>query len=68
MFDERVTADVDVVLDRVCRELANGGDHNSRERIAEILIQAAKNGSTTLGELEAVARRAMLELKNRSSS
>ena len=67
MFDERVTANMDVVLDRVCRELPDGGDHNSRKRIAEKLIQAAKNGCTTLGELEAVARRAMLELKNRRS-
>ena len=27
MFDERVTADMDVALDSVCRELPNGGDH-----------------------------------------
>ena len=42
MFDERVTANMDVALDRVCRELPNGGDHASRKRIAEKLIHHRK--------------------------
>jgi hypothetical protein len=33
-FDERTLANMDVVLDEICRELPNGGDHESRKFIA----------------------------------
>lgn len=64
----RTQANMDVVLEQVCRELPNGGDHDSRKFVAEQLIQAAQAGHLTLGELTAVARRAMIELKNRPMS
>jgi hypothetical protein len=67
-FDERVQANMDVVLEKVYADLANGGDHESRKFIAEQLVQAAKAGKTTLGELTYVGRRALVQLKNKLRS
>lgn len=67
-FDERTKANMDVVLDAICTELPHGGDHESRKFIAEQLMQAARGGKTTLGELTYVSRRALIQLQNRSRS
>ncbi len=67
-FDERTQANLDVVLDEVCSQLPNGGDHESRKFIAGHLMQAARGGNTTLGELTYVGRRALVWLKDRSKS
>lgn len=56
-FPERVQTNMDVVLDQVCAELPNGGDHESRRYVAEQLIQAAREGKITLGELSSAGRR-----------
>ena len=62
-LDERTTANLDVVLDNVCRSLPNnGGDHDSRKFIAKRLLRAAQQGKTTLGALKAVARQALQKL------
>lgn len=34
-FPDRVQAKMDVVLEQVCAELTNGGDHESRRYVAE---------------------------------
>jgi hypothetical protein len=67
-FDERTQANIEVVLDEVCSTLPNGGDHESRKFIAEHLMQAARGGSTSLGELTYVGRRALVWLKDRPRS
>lgn len=67
-FDDRTKANMDVVLDEICTELPQGGDHESRKFIAEQLIQAARGGKTTLGELTYVARRAFVHLQNKPKS
>jgi hypothetical protein len=68
-FSERTQANMDVVLEEVCAELPNGGDHESRKFIAEQLIQCARSGRTTLGELMYAARRAIVQLeRNRRSA
>ena len=67
-FDDRTLANMDVVLDEICRELSHGGDHESRKFIAEHLMQAARGGKTTLGELTYVGRRALVHLQNASKS
>ncbi|MBU6461920.1 MAG: hypothetical protein KGK01_02150 [Bradyrhizobium sp.] len=67
-FDERTKANMDVVLDAICAELPHGGDHESRKFIAEQLMQAARSGKTTLGELTYVSRRALIQLQNRPRS
>ena len=67
-ISSRVQANMDVVLEQVCAELPHGGDHESRKYIAEQLIEAAEAGHGTLGELTTVARRALLQINNRSNS
>ena len=63
-FEERVQANMDVVLEEVCAELPNGGDYESRKYIAEELIRAVRAGKTSLGELTYVGRRALVHLNN----
>ncbi|MFK4726324.1 hypothetical protein ABIE89_007424 [Bradyrhizobium niftali] len=67
-ISSRVQANMDVVLQQVCAELPHGGDHESRKYIAEQLIEAVEAGHHTLGDLTAVARRALLQINNRSNS
>jgi hypothetical protein len=67
-FNDRVQANMDVVLEEVCAELPNGGNHQSRKFIAEQLIQAARGGKTTLGELTYVGRRALAHLQSKPKS
>ena len=66
-FNDRTRANMDVVLEEICREMPHGGDHESRRFIAERLIESAREGRTTLPELNSVARRALLELVNRKA-
>jgi len=66
-FDDRTRANMDVVLEEICREMPHGGDHESRRFIAERLIESAREGRTSLTELNSVARRALLELVNRKA-
>jgi len=59
-FDERTTANLEVVLNDACRSLSEvGGDHETRKFIAARLIRAAQRGKRTLGALQSVARRAL---------
>lgn len=67
-FRDRIQANMDVTLEQVCRELPNGGCHQERKHIAERMIACARGGGTTLGELEAVARHALLELTQKRSA
>ena len=67
-FDERALANMDVVLDEVCGQLPNGGDHESRKFIAEQLMRAVRDGKTNLGDLTYVGRRALVQLQNGSKS
>ena len=66
-FDDRTSANMDVVLEEICREMTHGGDHDSRRFIAERLMECAREGRTTLAELNSAARRALLELVNRKA-
>ena len=63
-FPDRVRANMDVVLEEVCADLPNGGDHESRRYIAEQLIRAVPDGKTPLGELTCIGRRALIHLQN----
>ena len=66
-LDDRTTANLDVVLEDVCRTLPHGGDHPFRKRIARKLLSAARHGQTTLASLGEVARAAANDaLKRRS--
>jgi hypothetical protein len=67
-FEDRTRANMDVVLEEICREMEHGGDHDSRKFIAGRLIESAREGHASLTELNSVARRALLELTNRKAS
>jgi hypothetical protein len=57
----RLMGVLDVVLEGVCRSLPHGGDHETRKRIAQKLLDSAMAGNTTLGGLSEVARAALAE-------
>jgi hypothetical protein len=63
----RVDANMEVVLEDHCRALPHGGDHEYRKFIAERLKQCVASGKTTLGDLEAAARRAETEFRNKGA-
>lgn len=62
-FDARTFANMNVALERACESLPKDRDnHPARKIIAERLIACARSGKTTLGELTAVAKRAVAEI------
>jgi len=67
-IDDRTAANMDVVLEEVCRHLPHGGDHERRKRVAQKLLQSAKKGNVTLDGLRQVASRALSELSERKSA
>lgn len=67
-IDQRTAANLDMVLEEVCRGLPHGGDHESRKRIAQKLVQSAKKGNVTLDGLRNVGTRALSELSSRRKS
>lgn len=66
-IDERIMANLDVVLEEVCRSLPHGGDHEMRKAIAEKLLDSALNGNRTIGVLTEIARAALMETTKRSA-
>jgi hypothetical protein len=60
-FDSRALTNMKVALDRVCETAAGGEDHSVRKRVAKQIINCARSGRTTLGELTAAGRRAIVE-------
>jgi hypothetical protein len=58
-FDRRTAANLEVALETVCQKPPNGGDHETRKRVAEALLRAAESGHRNLGDLESVGRRAL---------
>jgi hypothetical protein len=53
---------MDLVLEENCRELPDGGDHETRKMVAARLLDAALAGHSTFGELGIVARKAIAEI------
>jgi hypothetical protein len=60
-LDDRTMANLDVVLEKVCRVLPHGGNHELRKAIAEKLLDSALKGNKTIGGLTEVARSALAE-------
>jgi hypothetical protein len=67
-IDERTAANMEVVLEQICRDFPHGGDHEVRKHIAQRLMQSAKKGNVTLVGLRTVASRALAELSSRKSA
>jgi hypothetical protein len=61
-FDSRSLANMNIALDRVCEKIANGQKHSVRRRVAKQIIKCARSGRTTLGDLTAAGRRALIEI------
>jgi len=67
-LDESTIAHMETALEKACRNLPNGGDHETRKFIAQKLKLSAKKGNTTLGGLSTVAHRALDDLPRRESA
>ena len=59
-FNARTLANMTVALNRVCEENARGEEHLVRRRVARQIIKCARSGKTTLGDLMAARRRALI--------
>lgn len=66
-LDDRTMANLDVVLEEVCRSLPHGGDHGLRKQIAERLLDSAIKGNRTLAGLTEVAKAALAESTQKSA-
>jgi hypothetical protein len=66
-LDDRTMANLDVVLEEVCRSLPHGGDHQLRKRIAERLLDSAIKGNRTLVGLTEEAQAALAEATQKSA-
>jgi len=67
-LDERVLANMEVVLDDVFRAYPHGGDHESRKRVARKLLRSVKQGNKTLSSLTNVAKSARVDQANGRAS
>jgi hypothetical protein len=67
-IDERMAANMDVVLEEICSHLPHGGDHESRKYVAKKLMQSVKKGNITLEGLRSVASRALSEVSSHKSA
>ncbi|MET4218685.1 hypothetical protein ABIB00_003903 [Bradyrhizobium sp. LB14.3] len=66
-LDDRTMANLDVVLEDVCRSMPHGGDHQLRKLIAERLLDSALAGNRTLAGLTEVAKAALAEATQQSA-
>ena len=62
-FDDRTAANMEVALERACQRLPpERRDYEARKFIAERIIEAARKGHTTLGELTAAGVQGLNQL------
>jgi hypothetical protein len=60
----RIRVYMEQALERACRSLPHGGDHDLRAFIATRLSEATSGRMTTLGELGIVARKALADYQS----
>ena len=65
-FSTRVLAEMAAALDRICVEIPDGQDHATRARVAEAILESARAGHTSRGDLEAAGRKALIRPVSRS--
>ena len=63
--DGFTVATMELVLDEVFGGVPHGGDHESREHVAKLLIESAEKRNVTLDGLRAVGRDALHQLSIR---
>ena len=61
-FNSRTLANMNVALDRVCENAANGEQHSVRKRVARQIIKCARSGKTTLSDLTAAGQRGLIRV------
>ncbi len=61
-FDSRALANMNIALNRVCEKVIGGEKHSVRKRVAKQIVKCARDGRTTLGDLTAAGRRALIEV------
>jgi len=61
-FDSRTLANMNVALDRVCGHAPHGEEHATRKRVARYIINCARSGRTTLGELTDAGEQALAKV------
>jgi hypothetical protein len=62
-FDTRTLANMEVALERACKNVATGREqHNIRRHIAAAILECAQKGDRTLGGLTEAGRAAASEL------
>jgi hypothetical protein len=66
-LDDRTLANLDVVLEDVCRSLSHGGDHQVRKQVAESLLDTAIQGNRGFSGLTDVAKAALAETTQKSA-
>jgi hypothetical protein len=54
-------ATLDLIVEKTCRDMRDGGDHESRRHVAERLIEAERASAKSLKVLRHVARNALAE-------
>jgi hypothetical protein len=62
---DRTYANLELILEETCKEFPHGGDHSMRKKIAQKLLQSARQGNRTLSDLSAVARTMLSQLTKR---
>jgi hypothetical protein len=61
-FSPGTLANMNVALDRVCERIFMGEQHDVRKRIAQGILQCARNGRTTLGALTEAGKKALARI------
>jgi hypothetical protein len=59
-LSSREKAKLEAVLNRTCRSMPHGGDHDLRKQVAQKLFESALKGQSTRHELRCIARAAFL--------
>ena len=64
-FDSRTLANMEVALERACKNLATGAEeHRVRRHIASKILKCAESGDKTLAGLTEAGRAAVAELNS----
>ena len=66
-FNSRTLVNMNIALERVCRNTPLGEQHDVRKRVAQGILQCARSGKTTLGALAEAGVRALARIPERTS-
>jgi hypothetical protein len=66
-FNSRTLVNMNIALERVCRNTPLGEQHDVRKRVAQGLLQCVRSGKTTLGALTEAGERALARIPERTS-